>query len=1052
MNNGKNCNRYIQPSTFEFRWLVFATVIAFVSGCAVTPLSTQSTNIIEPPSVIEPSSVVGLNITVIPRIGLFNNTVYRPSGKHEKTDISKEYYLNRIEPKLKNLFPLEWDMLTTSDDMEQFKNRRVTVTASFASKKLNSPVKSCTFRLQDKVSGLKDTIFETPETSTCTNTFEEVSNAKQDVTVEVTYKDLTSYTFVGAIPEDFSIVVIGDSYASGEGNPDHENGNGFIRNLTDSALWMDERCHRSAWAAPMQAGLDLIHNAQPTNIEVITDNLKYKIIQQGAYTLVSLACSGAMVKNGILQNYGGTLSRAALDAKIATNEKAATADIVSYLEKAKNRADAELLPPQIDLVEELVDGAKIGTLIISVGGNDVLFSPLVNILLSNKVNAKDKEWERIKDFYQNKILNSVLAPRYNEFVKNLKGKRSFIEQVVFIKYPDPTTATKDTFCSGPPSNGPLKFWLNIFEKSIDEPTSKATSRDVVKELNNKIASLSRENSWYVVDVSDQFSGHGWCVNESWFRDVDSSIFRQHDILGTFHPNTLGHIKIADNIKLAMDKTLDIDFVPSSAGGNLYLDKTQIFFNPPLIILTNPMGRVEFPHSKNDANIKGEFKFNQCKDSKKCKVSCDNDDPTLPKCSEAVRYSIVPTNSKSKESSYDGCGNTATGCTLTTRFNDKEQFNIKLETHHPFTKRLLRHTLNNFIVDMEAPSVDCIWGNNKRCNEVKWINKETLEISSIAASDKGGSGCKQLEIEIVGAPTSSTDCPKLQDCAIQLPISSLKDGTTELNVKASDNVSNVTNTKVTVRLDTVEPSFESISIYGVELNAQSPLIIPSGENLDIEIIGTDMTSGVQDISLTPSICLPSNHPLPPPPVTKRWSKCSFKNDFEVKIIDGAGNVKKQNILVLDVTHVKKSTEKNLRPLQVSVWRKRFSTIDPNLLAENVALLDKVKLLSEHFKQTALNNISNDDWFLLAGWLNLVDGRLSAAKSVSQTVNPDCSLSKQSSTTVFSTLRALDSNGCKNLLGNSGKSIFPSDFFDLGSHHRNRKHYRKSIQLVKTEIAH
>ncbi|MDD4929796.1 MAG: hypothetical protein PHP85_11010 [Gallionella sp.] len=1103
MNDENFCHRYFQLLIFHFRWLVFVPVIAFMNGCAAT--QPQSNNTEDPKKITEAELI----INVIPRIGLFNDDVYakpqsNPAENQHK--ISKNDYVSSIDPYLKDKFPTEWDMLTTSAskdkkcaskdkecvdsyDMSQFSTRRVKVILNVPSKKFIS----CTLKL-DSSGTETGTITDSPTITTCSHEFPQISNLEHKVQVDVTYSDQSPGTFKGTIPSDFRIIIIGDSYASGEGNPDRENGNGFFNNVMGSALWMDERCHRSAWAAPMQAAFQQMRPFTPNPDKKLNNNKReYTVTHSGAYTIASVACSGARVKNGILENYGGTLSRAQFEARIELNNKTKEKNIKFYLTEAKERADTELLPPQIDLIDELLETAeiaKISMLIVSAGGNDVLFSPLVNIVLRNKIpdtNAKS-EFTNIQTYYENTLLQKTLGPRYEKFVNKLDKLQQDIGQVVFVKYPDPTikypdstTQHKDTFCSGSPSNGYLDILIKPFV-SVNAEITKLISEKVVGGINKKIVSVSRDHAWYVVDVSDQFRGHGWCVNDSWFRDVDASLFRQHDILGTFHPNRSGHGAIAGNIELAMDKNLDLKFIPSNKEGHLYqanaTENEPKYFKHPLIIHTELSGNIKFTPSKNDVSVYVNGKFSYEGDKKncsnnpgsnliRCAVECNDDptpkgDPLPPKCSEKVEYSILPINPKSSESPYYGCGNTSTGCTLT-KLNVGEQFNITLKTRHPFTKRLISHTLNNFILDEEAPSVKCSWGNDEKCDDYKWLNKEKVATSSVSASDKG-SGSKRLEIKIDGAPTSSMDCQAQPDCWMQLPISSLKkEGTTELNVIATDNVSNVSMTPVFVRLDTVEPSFESIRIYGVELNAESAQFIPSGKNVGIEISGTDMTSGVQDITVTLADCLVSPNPLIDTYFQKRWSKCDVKNNFEVKVTDKAGNSKNINIQVVDVTHFKSSGKEKLRPESVKFWKKRFLTIDEHRLPANVSLLDKVKQFSEHFQQTSLANFTNDDWLLLAGWLNLIDGRLSAAKSVSQTVNPDCSLSnKQVGTTVFaalkfldskvSALKALDSKKCKKLLGSAGKSSLLEDILIKEGIIGKWKQHRKSRQLVKTRIAH
>ena len=63
------------------------------------------------------------------------------------------------------------------------------------------------------------------------------------------------------VVKDFLIVSIGDSYASGEGNPDRWQeltGSDLLGQPTDATppVWQDKRCHRSAYAAPAQAALE----------------------------------------------------------------------------------------------------------------------------------------------------------------------------------------------------------------------------------------------------------------------------------------------------------------------------------------------------------------------------------------------------------------------------------------------------------------------------------------------------------------------------------------------------------------------------------------------------------------------------------------------------------------------------------------------------------------------------------------------------------------------------------------------------------------------------
>jgi hypothetical protein len=110
--------------------------------------------------------------------------------------------------------------------------------------------------------------------------------------VQVKYEDDAGPSSITAsIPEDFLIVSLGDSFASGEGNPDVP-----VQDLRPDdtsprgvPIWMDIRCHRSAWAGPIQAGLRMAK-------------------ERPAVTILSLACSGAQVEVGVMAQSDGIAS------------------------------------------------------------------------------------------------------------------------------------------------------------------------------------------------------------------------------------------------------------------------------------------------------------------------------------------------------------------------------------------------------------------------------------------------------------------------------------------------------------------------------------------------------------------------------------------------------------------------------------------------------------------------------------------------------------------------------------------------------------------------
>jgi hypothetical protein len=120
------------------------------------------------------------------------------------------------------------------------------------------------------------------------------------------------------------MVVMGDSYASGEGNP--RNVNAWLRNGSNGfqPYWDDKACNRSVHGGPAQAALRLEKSSAKTSV-----------------TLVDVSCSGATVDRGILG---------------------------SQLPGQKS---------QIEQIAALIGDRTIDALSLTVGGNDVGFSSIL---------------------------------------------------------------------------------------------------------------------------------------------------------------------------------------------------------------------------------------------------------------------------------------------------------------------------------------------------------------------------------------------------------------------------------------------------------------------------------------------------------------------------------------------------------------------------------------------------------------------------------------------------------------------------------------------------
>lgn len=203
------------------------------------------------------------------------------------------------------------------------------------------------------------------------------------------------------VVKDLLIVSIGDSYASGEGNPD------FKRHGLKRARWEDGRCHRSAIAGPAQAALK-IEQADPHT----------------SVTFISLACSGAEIPFGLT---GGQTKHGVT------------------------------LRPQLDKVMETVNGRPIDALLISIGGNDANFADLV--LRAIRLKHCDR------DAATNKVLKDgldALAGRYAELAQRINTSLR-VSKVFITEYPDIVRDEDGDFCDHHPDIPDLLHGINAEE-------------------------------------------------------------------------------------------------------------------------------------------------------------------------------------------------------------------------------------------------------------------------------------------------------------------------------------------------------------------------------------------------------------------------------------------------------------------------------------------------------------------------------------------------------------------------------------------------------------
>jgi lysophospholipase L1-like esterase len=306
----------------------------------------------------------------------------------------------------------------------------------------------------------------------------------------------TSPAFV--IPRRVPLVVsIGDSYASGQGNPDRPgqarggtSGTVRCRDRTSWAIrqghtpamaraprWFDARDHRSLLSAPARAVRELF--------------------PQWPYVVfLSFARSGANVRSD---------------------------------DGERDIAD------QAAQVRRVVGTHRIDALIVSGGGNDVGFATTLTRLTTG---------DPVDVARTRRAMDSLRTHRYAMLRDTIAALGLNVGATLVTEYPralfnKPPNRPAEGCGIFQVAGGPLRTWKAI------TPREAAWIDSVGGVLNEAVAEAARRNGWRLVDGIDEAArGHGYCSGQSWYVFAEDSCLRQGNFDGTMHPNAEGTGSIA----------------------------------------------------------------------------------------------------------------------------------------------------------------------------------------------------------------------------------------------------------------------------------------------------------------------------------------------------------------------------------------------------------------------------------------------------------------------------------------------------------------------------
>jgi lysophospholipase L1-like esterase len=296
---------------------------------------------------------------------------------------------------------------------------------------------------------------------------------------------------------DLLVVSLGDSVASGEGNPDGP-----------GVHWLEKRCHRSLRSGAAQA------------TRAVERGDRHSVV-----TFVPLACSGATIDVGLLGDYDG----------VQPNRRRGS------------------LPPQVDVLDRLQ--RPVDAVLLSVGANDVNFGALALFCIAVS-NCPARRFDPAHPLHEagpsfppvaevERQALERLAHGYDRLAARLARTVDPAKTIV-VEYFDPLRDANGDVCA------------HAFFGRLDQAEAQWAERNVLAPLNATIAAAAARHGWQVVGgVADAFRRHGICAGDAWVADPGKSFAAELRFTGTLHPNPAGHVATATLIAPTLAATLGI---------------------------------------------------------------------------------------------------------------------------------------------------------------------------------------------------------------------------------------------------------------------------------------------------------------------------------------------------------------------------------------------------------------------------------------------------------------------------------------------------------------
>lgn len=355
--------------------------------------------------------------------------------------------------------------------------------------------------------------------------------------------------------EEYCIVSMGDSYASGEGNPDKPGtrqiipgpgdlldigGNliglndlegallGLTCNLSTNAVWQEPLAHRSYNAGHAKAAQSFEGSSTEAS----------GVIRVRCATYLTFASSGARIHNLTTSAQHGWQNGG-----------------------------------QIAEAKRALGSRPVDALILTIGGNDAGFANTLESLLADNLGLKDSLLHTLFG----RLLFGAFWPFYLALALTLTHDNAQARQQVVAraraKIAELRTSYRSLALTVERELSPRQVYLTGYPAGLfDRPSGKgggcgifdlpvalevdeadaALVRQLGAELNQAVGqaveainaearAAGRPARWVFVDgIQEGFAGHGYCDGERLYVRMSESCRRQGDFMGMVHPNQAGH--------------------------------------------------------------------------------------------------------------------------------------------------------------------------------------------------------------------------------------------------------------------------------------------------------------------------------------------------------------------------------------------------------------------------------------------------------------------------------------------------------------------------------